>query len=205
MQVTNFDFNCDLSPLVLWQYTDATKLRGIIDDQSAFMQKNVRQFWEDYNTNVFNLWTADSFGLTVWGLLLGQARPSYINDEPFTDEDYRTWLLAQVFNLTFDGTERALRQFLNDVFPDVEFSITDNGDMTVNIKVLNEDEMTDAQKALLRHTNFLPKPEGVEYTFEGWGVDYSRVFGFYEQTYEGDQLPGFGDPEDPDAGGTFYK
>ena len=205
MQITNFNFKCDLSPLVLWQYLDAAKLRGIFDAQGDFLENNITTFWKDYNDSVFNLRTADSFGLTVWGLLLNQPRPLYSDDTPFSDEDYRTWLLAQVFNLTFDGTERSLREFLNDVFPDIEFSITDNGDMSVNIKVLNEGDMTEAQKALLRHLNFLPKPAGVEYTFDGWGVDYSRTFGFDGQTYQGKQLEGFGDENNPDAGGVFYK
>ena len=205
MDITNFDFEYDYSPLILWQYTDAEKLKALVEKQSEFMLKNVTGFWADYNENVFNLRTADSFGLDVWGLLLGQARPTYSNDEPFDDNDYRTWLLARVFALTFDGTEKSLRYFLNTVFPDIEFSITDEGNMSINIKVLNEGELTPAQKALIKHASFLPKPEGVEYTFEGWGVDYSRVFGYEGQTFEGDQLPGFGDNENPDAGGTFYK
>lgn len=205
MRITKFDFHNDYSPLILWQYLEAEKLKGIVDNQSEFSDKYIRDFWDDYNTNVFNLRTADSFGLSVWGILLNQPRPLYTDLTPFSDDDYRTWLLAQVFNLTFDGTEKSLRHFLNDIFPNIEFSITDNGDMTVNIKVLNEDELTNAEKALIKHPNFLPRPTAVDYTFDGWGVDYSRTFGFEDQTFEGDQLPGFGDPENPDAGGTFYK
>ena len=205
MQITRFDFHNDYSPLVLWQYLDAEKLKGIFANEEAFSDKYIQDFWNDYNNSVFNLRTADSFGLSVWGILLNQPRPLYTDLTPFTDDDYRTWLLAQVFNMTFDGTEKSLRQFLNDVFPNIEFSITDNGDMTVNIKVLNEGDLTNAEKALIRHTGFLPKPEGVDYTFDGWGVDYTRTFGFDGQTFENEQLPGFGDPENTDAGGTFYK
>lgn len=205
MKITSFNFYNDYSPLVLWQYLEAEKLRKIIDNEKAFSDKNLSEFWDDYNNNVFNLRSADSFGLSVWGILLNQPRPLYTDLTPFNDDDYRTWLLAQVFNLTFDGTERSLRKFLNTVFPDVEFSITDNGDMTVNIKVLNEGDMTPAQKALLRHPNFLPRPVAVDYTFDGWGVNYSRTFGFEGQTYQGNQLEGFGDENNPDAGGVFYK
>lgn len=205
MKITNFNFHNDYSPLVLWQYLEAEHLKGIISNEESFSDINLRDFWGDYDHNVFNLRTADSFGLSVWGILLNQPRPLYTDLTPFSDDDYRTWLMAQIFALSFDGTEKSLRKFLTDVFPDVGFNITDNYDMTVNIKVLNEDEVSDAQKALLKHPNFLPRPEGVDYTFDGWGVDYSRTFGFEDQTFEGNQLPGFGDENNPDAGGTFYK
>lgn len=205
MHITRFDFHNDYTPLILWQYLDAEKLKEIFGNEEAFSDKYIKDFFNDYNENVFNLRTADSFGLSVWGILLNQPRPVYNDLSPFSDEDYRTWLLAQVFNLTFDGTEKSLRQFLSDIFPAVQFSITDNGDMTVNIKVLNEGELTEAQKALIKHANFLPRPVAVDYTFDGWGVDYSRVFGYEGQTFQGDQLPGFGDPNNDDAGGTFYK
>lgn len=205
MKITSFNFNNDYSPLILWQYLEAENLKTIVDNEKSFSDKYISDFWEDYNNCVFNLRTADSFGLTVWGILLNQPRPLYVNNTPFSDEDYRTWLLAQVFNLTFDGTEKSLRKFLNDIFPNIEFSITDNYDMSVNIKVLNEGEITESQKALLKHSNFLPRPLAVDYTFDGWGVDYSRTFGFEGQTFESEQLPGFGDENNPDAGGTFYK
>ena len=287
MKISNFDFNCDLNPLILWQYLDAEKLKGIIAGQQQFMDDNVGGFFTDFNRDVLNIETANTFGLGVWGALLGVPRPNapawvlkhfyayynsgvgyayldkpldevvvnqegaYVYDseadtmtergvidelyipasafgwqhtgaswarmgrvsarydkdvyvqegtQPFTDDQYRLLLRARIYLLTFDGSARALNEFFHILFPDLVVTITDNGDMTADISILNE---VDPEIAVLFQSPyveiFLPRPSGVAYNMATGATDYTKVFGFEGMTdSDGNSVAGFDN-------GTFYQ
>lgn len=61
----------DLSKALLWRHNDAVKLQSLIANKQAFYDKHVTQFFDDWQRDVFNLDTANDFGLTVWGIILG--------------------------------------------------------------------------------------------------------------------------------------
>ena len=93
MKVANYDFSTDLAKVILWQYSDAEKLKAVVNNEQVFMDTAVTKFWQDFNKNIFNLSTCDTFGLELWGKLLGVARPTYtpLGGQPteYTDEQYR--------------------------------------------------------------------------------------------------------------------
>ena len=274
--VTNYDFDYDMSPVVLWQYNDAERLKAIIANEQAFLDENVSSFYKDFNRDVLNITTANTFGLNVWGILLGVPRPSapamvlkhfdayynmsagyayldkpldevvvndapyvydsetetmspsgYIDEvysngfgwrhtngwarmgrasssydkdvyvegglEPFTDEQYRLLLRARIYLLTFDGSARALNEFFHILFPDLQVTVTDNGDMTADISVLND---MDPEIAVLFQNPyveiFLPRPSGVRYNTATTPMDLSKTFTFEGMTDEnGDPGAGF--------------
>lgn len=194
MKTANYNFSTDLSKVLLWQYTDAEKLQMIVANEQNFMNTAVTQFWEDFNTNIFNLGTCNTFGLELWGKLLGTARPTYLDggvEREYTDEQYRIVLQARIYLLTFDGSGYALNQFFKMIFPEYPVVITDNYDMTVTINFVSEP--SEEIKVLFRDSNFLPRPSGVEYIIN-WTTDYSTVFGFEGQT-----------PTQGFDNGTFYQ
>ena len=203
MKVANYNFKCDLSPVKLWQYDEAEKLKGLVDNMQTFMDENVQGFYENLRDNVFNLENANSFGLSIWGSLLGVPRPTYTDggvEVEFSDEQYRLLLRARIYLLTFDGSARALNEFFHIVFPDLIVSVKDNGDMTADISVLNE---IDPAIEILFHqpyvSIFLPRPSGVQYNISTAPTDYTKVFGFEGQTDEnGDSVAGFDN-------GTFFQ
>lgn len=203
MKVANYNFKCDLSPVKLWQYDEAEKLKGLVDNMQTFMDENVQGFYENLRDNVFNLENANSFGLSIWGALLGVPRPTYTDggvEVEFSDEQYRLLLRARIYLLTFDGSARALNEFFHIVFPDLIVSVKDNGDMTADISVLNE---IDPAIEILFHqpyvSIFLPRPSGVQYNISTAPTDYTKVFGFEGQTDEnGDSVAGFDN-------GTFFQ
>ena len=198
MKTANYNFNIDLSKVILWQYDDAEKLKSLVNNEQQFMNTAVTQFWEDFNYNVFNLATCNTFGLELWGKLLGVARPTYLDGGiavEYSDDQYRLVLQARIYLLTFDGSGAALNQFFKMLFPEYPVIITDNLDMTVTIGFVQEP--TDEIKTILQNENFLPRPSGVEYIMD-WQTDYSKVFGFEGQTYQGEQMPGFDN-------GTFHQ
>ena len=194
MQTANYDFSIDLAKVILWQYSDAEKLKAVVNNEQVFMDTAVTKFWQDFNKNIFNLATCNTFGLELWGKLLGVARPTYIDhgtEYEYTDEQYRLVLRARIYLLTFDGSARALNEFFYMIFPEYPVVITDNLDMTVDISFANEPPQE--IKTVLTNSLFLPRPSGVQYNIN-WQVDYSTVFGFEGQT-----------PTEGFDNGTFYQ
>lgn len=75
----SFTINCDLC--YLWQYDKAENLVSVLKAEESFLSLNVTNFWEDWFNNVFNLKTANTFGLETWGKVLGVPRYEYIADQ----------------------------------------------------------------------------------------------------------------------------
>lgn len=211
MKTANYNFQQDLSKIILWQYDDAEKLKSIVANEQDFMDEAVTKFWEDFDKNVFKLETCNTFGLELWGKLLNVARPTYTSGgvvHEYSDEQYRLVLQARVYVLTFDGSAKALNQFFKMLLPQYPVAITDNLDMTVSFSFATEP--TAEIKRLLEYEGFLPRPSGVKYIFN-WAVDWSKTFGFEGMTNEGSEPPSFTDKDssnfDPetDGGGTFLQ
>lgn len=220
MKITNFDFQCDLSPVILWQYLDAEKLKALVQMQQDFMDTAITQFVQEFDKDFLNISTASTNGLSLWGRLLNVGRPvveragSVVE---FTDEQYRKVLRGQIYLLAFDGSVKALNHYFKILFPDLPIVITDNYDMTVSFDVLKaEEDMEEWEKVLLdylftpqtatgsaqTYAISLPRPSGVKYILN-YNVDYSKTFGFEGQTYTTEQgteesLQGFDN-------GTFYQ
>lgn len=68
--VQTFDFSVDLLRAVLWQYNDATRLLTLLNRKAEWYDENQTQFWENWVTDVFDLRTANDFGLAVWARIL---------------------------------------------------------------------------------------------------------------------------------------
>lgn len=74
--LTNFiDFAASLQRCKLWQYSNASRLLALIDAEQSFVDANITGFWQNWYDDVFNIDTCNTFGLEVWGLILGVRRP----------------------------------------------------------------------------------------------------------------------------------
>lgn len=220
MQISNFDFQCDLSPVILWQYLDAEKLKSLISYQQDFMNVAVRDFIEELSEKILNISTANESGLELWGRLLNVERPVYEKDGqvvPFDDEQYRLVLRAQIYLLAFNGSAEALNHFFKILFPDLPVIIEDNLNMSVSINILKDKEnIPEWQQVLLdyllvpssatgggkKYAVSLPRPSGVQFVLS-YNKDFSGTFGFEGQTYTTEQgteqsMEGFDN-------GTFYQ
>lgn len=71
MTVELFNFSIDLMRVLLWQYNDATNLQSLIERKQAWIDIEHRDFWNNWYSDVFNLATANDFGLQVWAIILG--------------------------------------------------------------------------------------------------------------------------------------
>ena len=87
-QVAKLNFHYDYSPVILWQYDNATKLKKIVENEQSFLDIAVTQFREEFDRDIFNLDTCNTDGLELWGKLLQVNRP-LVSGVYFTDEQYR--------------------------------------------------------------------------------------------------------------------
>lgn len=79
MNIQIFNYAVDLLQAILWQYNEATNFYNLINLKQTWYNTNQEEFWSDWYTNVFDLQTADTFGLAVWALIL--ELPLYIPTE----------------------------------------------------------------------------------------------------------------------------
>ncbi len=80
MKIQEFDYSVDLLQAILWQYANSKNLIGLVNQKQEWYNENQSQFWQDWYDNVFNLQTANAFGLTVWSIILNI--PLFILNDP---------------------------------------------------------------------------------------------------------------------------
>jgi hypothetical protein len=70
MRIQELDFSVDLLRALLWQYNDALKLQSLLEQKQAWYDVEYSEFWENWYRDVFDLRTANDFGLAVWSIIL---------------------------------------------------------------------------------------------------------------------------------------
>lgn len=190
--IQDFDFSVNLLQALLWQYQNATSLQSLVQQKQDWYSENQEDFWGDWVTNVFNLRTANDFGLSVWSIILSQ--PTYINNAPspntkvawgfgsphvnFTRGNFSTStgvtyrlpteyariiLQLRYFQLVSSGTVPEINRMLKYVFePFGPAYLVDNHDMTQTY-VFGFTLPSDLRLAL-NDFDVLPRPAGVSST-----------------------------------------
>jgi len=69
-QIQTFDFSVDLLRALLWQHNKAERLESLLRQKQAWYDANQSGFWTDWIADVFDLRTANDFGLAVWAVIL---------------------------------------------------------------------------------------------------------------------------------------
>lgn len=163
MKEYEIDTNCNLSKVKLWQYNEATKLNALIDNMQNFAEENVNQFWQDYSRDIFNIRTANAFGLKLWGIVLGIERPRYQSGGQtiiFNDEQYRRVLIGRLMLMNSNGSIKDINAYLNYMFPEKPVFAVDYHNMTINIVFYYTP--TAEEQAVINLDGFLPIPAGVK-------------------------------------------
>ena len=190
LDTQEFDFNVDLLRAILWQYDNAANLRGILEQKKEWYDTNVSEFWNDWITNVFDLRTANEFGLAVWSIILGQSiftsfvqgvtgvywgfgayNKNFMNGNfasvsgttnLYTPTTARMLLRLRYFQLTSAGTVPETNRMLKYLFEE-EYGrayLVDNLDMTQTYNF--EFAMPLEMSYMLNNTDILPRPAGVK-------------------------------------------
>lgn len=71
MTIQEFDFTVKILNALLWQYNETNRLFTLLDKKQTWYDTNQTSFWSDWYTNIFDLRTANDFGLAVWSIILG--------------------------------------------------------------------------------------------------------------------------------------
>lgn len=189
-----FDYSVDLLRAILWQYNSATKLQSLLQSKQSWYDTNQTQFWEDWYTDVFNLATANDFGLSVWSIILNQ--PIYINNAQgapnnqtfgigvnnqnltngnlqgnssavfyFSTPIARLLLQLRYFQLTSSGTVPEINRMLKYLFSGYGLVyLVDDLDMTQ--RYLFYFTIPSEMRLMLTSFDILPRPAGVKSTIE---------------------------------------
>ena len=106
MKIFNPDYAADLLQALLWQYDNAPRLQKLLQHKQNWYNANNTSFWTDWFANVFNINTANDFGLTVWGKLLRVERTYTVNGQPYSldTEQYRLLLKGRLLYLGMNGS-----------------------------------------------------------------------------------------------------
>ncbi len=69
--IQQFDYDASIMAAALWQHSQAPNILALLQSKQDFFDANQSEFWSDFYTNIFNLETANDFGLSVWSIILG--------------------------------------------------------------------------------------------------------------------------------------
>lgn len=70
-QIQEFDASVNLLEALLWRHDNAENLTKLLDEKQTWYSTNHGGFWDDWYRDVFDIRTANSFGRSVWAIVLG--------------------------------------------------------------------------------------------------------------------------------------
>ena len=209
-QIQEFDFSVDLLRALLWQYNEATRLQTLMQGKQDWYNINQTEFWGSWYRDVFNLQTANDFGLAVWAIILdipllvasqgdpidkpiwgfGQYRKNFENGNfasiatsQLTTEQKRLVLRLRYFQLYTRATVTEVNAFLGELFaPYGGGYVQDNLDMTA-LYIFNS-PLPSALAVVLSEFDLLPRPAGVKIDFIITGLTPSWGFGEFHRNFE---------------------
>jgi len=199
VRIQELDFSVNLLKAILWQYNDAEKLQSLLQTKQDWYEVTQEDFWEAWVRDVFDLNTANEFGLTVWGIILAiplsfglpgtGAREVFgfgVNNLNFengnfgrdaagiaglTTEQKRLVLKLRYFQLISDGSVPHANYVLKTVMG--TGYLLDRYDMTITY--IFPTALPSGVQLILEQFDLLPRPAGVKVNIL---IDPQNVFGF---------------------------
>lgn len=208
--VQQFDLSVDAVKALMWEHDNAEHLKSLVLLKQAWYEENQEQFWQQWVSDVFNIDTANSFGLAVWARILdiplyvisdadqnkfafgfGPSNANFENGNfanrsanqlGLTLEQRRLVIRLRYFQLTCRGAIPEINAFLADIFSDVgKVYAIDNLDMTMTYFF----QFQPSRQLLLVLDNYdlLPRPSGVKVNYQ-FQPKASFGFGIEHLNYE---------------------
>ncbi len=208
--VQTFDYSVNLLKVIPWLSDQSPNLRGLLDKKSEWYQSAHRDFWTNWERDVFNMLTANDFGLSVWSIILGL--PLYLDldvspaDYPafgfanfgmnfdngnfatgsgdssqLTTEQKRQLLRLRWWQITSDGTMPSINNALNDVFGSDAYAL-DGHNMTITY--IFQVVLPNSMMRLIQDFDIVPRPSGV---LANYLVKPRESFGFADYGLNFDQ------------------
>lgn len=70
MKIETTELDINIYAVLLWQYQNAPNIQALINNKAIWVALYGTLFWDDWEFIVFDLRTADLFGLTIWSIIL---------------------------------------------------------------------------------------------------------------------------------------
>jgi hypothetical protein len=83
-----YECTIDLEKALDWQRSKAPILKALIKKKQEWYEANFCEFWNNWTVDVFNLNTANEFGLSVWSIILNEPLFGITQASP---ADYPSW------------------------------------------------------------------------------------------------------------------
>ena len=210
-RVQAFDFSVDVLSALLWSHNEAVNLTTLLTLKQKWYDENNTAFWDDWYRDVFDVRTANDFGLSVWaqilkiplGATLGPTKPTApawafgelrqnFNRGNFgstessvaslTTEQARLLIRLRYAQLTVAPTVIKVNRVLKPLFEGQgKVYIADTNDMAF-VTYIFDFEIGSQVKFILENFDVMPRPSAVGVKF----LVFDRpVFGFgvYNQNW----------------------
>lgn len=194
--IADFDSSVDLVRALLWQHDNATALRSLIESKQDWYNTNQATFWDNWYRDVFNVDTANDFGLAVWGRILnvglglqvdstigiphfgfgiyhrnfenGSFARATSGEQALSTDQKRLIIRLRYYQLISRGTVVEINEAMARIFGDLgQVFVRDPLDMS-KITYVFKFEPSSRIRLILDRMNLLPRPSGIgsEYVIE---------------------------------------
>jgi len=175
----------DIEKTIISQYANSPTIVQLVQNMNDYIDP--RADIDNFYDFVWNVDTAQGFGLDIWGRIVDVGRAVQIpGGYPYIleDYDYRKLILAKAMANISVTTSAALNQILTNYFSERgKCYVLDTGSMTMTYRF--EFSLTTIEYAIVQYSGILPSPAGVlvNYVFGtapffGWDAENSSIAGW---------------------------
>lgn len=202
--IQEFDFSVNVLEALLWQFNEADALITLLQKKQDWYDQNHKKFWEDWIRDVFDLRTANEFGLSVWSIILdlplivtlapapptqptfgfggynqnftrGNFRLQNGGVQVLTPEQARIALRMRYFQMVSRGTIYEINKFMTYLFGRRGALKVVDGLNPMTIVYIFGFAPSSQLQFVLEKYDVLPRPAGVSATYE---VVVTEAWGF---------------------------
>ena len=188
MKIQLFDFSINVLKSLLWRHNEAANIQALLQDKQDALDELNEDFWNNWIEDVFNLQTANAFGLSVWAIILnipltvesegeeidnsnfgfGEFRKNFgngnftsINDmSSLSVSDARILLRLKYYQLVTRGTIPECNKIVADVFGPDNFVYALDG-LNMTMAYVFEKHPSSALRTAIERFDLLPRPSTV--------------------------------------------
>ena len=167
----------DYKEFVLSQYANSPRFMALLNGfvESIGTDVDVDKFYE----KIFNILTAEGYGLDIWGKILDISRNITLDDGKIyylPDNDYRFLLTIRAMSNVSNCTVENLEDIMTNLFQERGVvRLYEIG--TMHIKYIFDFHLLPEELAILKLSNVPPKPTGVQIDFIQ--MPLATTFGFH--------------------------
>lgn len=198
MTIRDYQCSIDLLRVILWQDNESVNLQQLLTLKQNWYNSNHCEFWNNWVVDVFDLRTANEFGLRVWSEILniqlfGTIEPSsddypafgfadfglgFDNSNFATDDNadfrlsvaqMRSILRLKAYKIQSRANYRDTNRFLSHLFGEGSMFVFDGQNMNMRL-VYNQNIDSELIRAI-QELDLIPRPSAVSISYTNAGLE----------------------------------